>query len=408
MKAPSIENMSLWSQTVYNLEPNSRRLFDEIMQMLGRIEPMRSNNNYKRVWLSEERGSVSDMRFDDMEEAMDYFEVDSEADLQKAFLEQYPDDRCWFMLESLSNEDCRILKLKYLSICIYNEVPDHVDDMPHNLVDFLQWVKDALSVAIMQAEKETYLDTVDKELPYHLRYGTISRKELYNRRPDCREHRLKDLTSEEIERFIQTLGQEGDGYVPEGEIKDMTFNLYFDYASRAFDAAGYDIKGMTPYEQFRRYGEDFGGHILERLPHDTTEGFLYYYDDKHHMGGHPWGLVRGSSRTRIFLWPRLTEEGFYFNFSGNEIFMAYELVKMYLALKDSGMPIRFSGCKEDIIKYLRQDDLIGIVPAYEIALYRQHEFPDQEVEDFMHYYPDEDKDIADLIQWQPIMPLVLK
>ncbi len=408
MKAPSIENMSLWSQTVYNLEPSSLRLFDEITLLLGRIEPMRSNNNYKRVWLSEERGSVSDMRFDDIEEAMDFFEVENKADLQKAFLEQYPDDRYWFMLESLSNEDCRILKLKYLAICIYNEVPDHVDNTPHDLTDFLQWVKTALSGAIMQAEKGKYLETVEKELPYHLRYGTISRKELYDRRPGCREHRLKDLTSEEIERFIQLLEQEGEGYIPEGRIKDMTFNMYFDFASKAFAAAGYDINGMTPYEQFRRYGEDFGGHILENIPHDTPEGFLYYYDDKHHMGGHPWGLVRGSSRTRIFLWPRQTEEGVYFSFSGNEIFMAYELVKMYLALKGSGMPIRFSGCKEDIIQYLRQDDLIGIVPAYEIALYRQHEFPDQAVEDFMHFYPDEDGDIADLIKWQPLMPLVLK
>lgn len=408
MKAPSIENMSLWNRTVYNLEPNSMQLFDEITLMLGRIEPMRSNNNYKRIWLSEEKGSISDMRFDDLEEAMDYFEVDNETDLQKTFLEQYPDDRYWFMLESLCNEDCRILKLKYLSICIYNEVPDHVDNTPHNLADFLQWVKGALSVAITQAANGKYLEIVEKELPCHLRYGTISRKELYERRPSYEEHRLKDLTSEEIERFIRLLEQEGNGYVPDDRIKDMTFNMYFDYASKAFAAAGYDIKGMTPYEQFRRYGEDFGGHILESLPHDTTEGFLYYYDDKHHMGGHPWGLVRGSSRTRIFLWPQQTEEGFYFSFSGNEVFMAYDMVKMYMALKNSGMPVRFSGCKEDIIRYLRRDDFIGIVPSFEMALYRQHEFPDREVEDFIHFYPDEDADIADLIEWQPIMPLVLK
>lgn len=54
MKAPSIENMSIWNETVYHLELNSMRLFDEIMEMLGRIEPMRSNSDYKRIWLSEE------------------------------------------------------------------------------------------------------------------------------------------------------------------------------------------------------------------------------------------------------------------------------------------------------------------------------------------------------------------
>lgn len=143
---------------------------------------------------------------------------------------------------------------------------------------------------------------------------------------------------------------------PRGRIKNMTFNMYFDYASKAFTAAGYDTNGMTPYEQFKRYGEDFGNHILEELPHDTHEGFMFHCDDKSHMGGHPWGLVRGSSRTRISLWPYLTDEGFYFGFGGNEVFMAYEMVKMYMALKDSGMPVRFCGSKKAIIKYLRQNE----------------------------------------------------
>lgn len=78
--------------------------------------------------------------------------------------------------------------------------------------------------------------------------------------------------------------------------------------------------------------------ISWKVSPDTPEGFLYYCDDSHHMGGHPWGLVRGSSRTRIYLWPHLTDDGFYFTFNGNEVFMAYEMVKMYLALKDNGIP----------------------------------------------------------------------
>lgn len=225
-------------------------------------------------------------------------------------------------------------------------------------------------------------------------------------RHNCRRGFLLDLCIASCGHGIHSVTV--NGIEGKGRIKDMTFDMYFDYASKAFNAAGYDTEGMTPYEQFNRYGEDFGGRIFENIPLDTTEGFLYYYDDKHHMGGHPWGLVRGSSRTRIYLWPYLTDEGFYFGFSGNEVFMAYEMVKMYMALKGSGMPVKFCGSKKSIIKYLRQDDLIGIVPSYEIALYRQREFPDQNIEDFMHFYPDEDGDIADAIEWQPIMPVILE
>lgn len=398
----------MWNETVYNLEPNSMRLFNKIMEMLRKVKPMRSYNNYVRIWVSEERGTIADMRFSDIEEAMDYFEVEDKKDLTKAFLEQYPDERYWFMLESLHNDDARILRLNNFTICIYTARLERVNKTEHDYSLYLQWVMDALIRIFKQVENGKYLENVEKGLPYNLRYGIISRKELYERRPSYKVSILKDLTNEEIDGFIQTIEEEGENYIPEGRIKSMTFNMYFDYASKAFKAAGYDTKGMTPYEQFNRYGEDFGGRILENLPHDTTEGFLYYYDDKHHMGGHPWGLVRGSSRTRIYLWPHLTDEGFYFGFSGNEVFMAYEMVKMYMTLKSSGMPIQFCGSKKSIIKYLRQDDLIGIVPSYEIALCRQREFPNQDVEDFMHFYPDEDEDIADAIEWQPIMPIILE
>ena len=106
MKAPRIENMLMWNETVYHLEPNSMRLFNEIMEMLGRIEPMQRNSDYKRIWLSEKRGTVADMHFDDIEDAMEYFEADNESDLNSKFLERYPDEKSWFLLESLHNEEC--------------------------------------------------------------------------------------------------------------------------------------------------------------------------------------------------------------------------------------------------------------------------------------------------------------
>ena len=136
MKAPSIENMSMWNESVYNLEPNSLQLFDEIMEMLGRIEPMRSNGDYKRIWLSEERGAVADI----------------ESDLNSKFLERYPDEKSWFLLESLHNEECRVLKLRHFTICIYNGIPDHADKTEYEYTDLLQWIKDALSAALTQAE----------------------------------------------------------------------------------------------------------------------------------------------------------------------------------------------------------------------------------------------------------------
>lgn len=217
MKAPSVENISIWNETVYNLEPNSMRLFNEITQMLGQIEPMQNNNNYKRMWLSVERGTVEDMRFDDLDEAMDYFEVENEADLKKKFLEWYPDEKYWFMLEALHNENCRILRLKRFTICICNEIPDYINSTEYEYVRLLEWIKEALAITLNQAKQGRYLEIVEKELPRNLRYGTISRKELYKRRPTCKESILKDLTDEEIKRFIETIEKEDNDYIPEGK-----------------------------------------------------------------------------------------------------------------------------------------------------------------------------------------------
>lgn len=72
-------------------------------------------NNYVRIWVSEERGTVADMRFSDLEEAMDFFEVDNEKDLNKAFLEWYPDEKYWFMLEAL----CIKIGLYFHAECPY-------------------------------------------------------------------------------------------------------------------------------------------------------------------------------------------------------------------------------------------------------------------------------------------------
>ena len=145
MKAPSVENISMWNETVYNLESNSMQLFNEITEMLRNVKPMRSYNDYVRIWVPEERGTISDMQFGDLEDAMDYFEVDNEENLNNAFLNQYPDEKYWFMIESMYNEDGRILRLRHFTICIYNEMPEHIDKTEHDYLSYLQWVKDALS-----------------------------------------------------------------------------------------------------------------------------------------------------------------------------------------------------------------------------------------------------------------------
>ena len=219
-------------------------------------------------------------------------------------------------------------------------------------------------------------------------------------------HVLKDLTQAEIDRFISIVETEGDDYIPVKRLRNVTFNKYLQYASYAFQGAGFDVTGKTPFEQFERYGEDFGGHVLRDLNMDSYSDFLRYFNDEFRMDGHPWGLRRGSSRTRIMLIPKRDEDGWYFIFSGNPNWNVYEMVKMYLALKDCGCPVRFV-MGQETIRYLREEDLVGIVPAERICAYCQSSFPGMEVNDFRHL--DEScEELQKQIEWLPFDILKLK
>lgn len=219
-------------------------------------------------------------------------------------------------------------------------------------------------------------------------------------------HVLKDLTQAEIDRFISIVETEGDDYIPVKRLRNVTFNQYLQYASYAFQGAGFDVTGKTPFEQFERYGEDFGGHVLRDLNMDSYSDFLRYFNDEFRMDGHPWGLRRGSSRTRIMLIPKRDEDGWYFIFSGNPNWNVYEMVKMYLALKDCGCPVRFV-MGQETIRYLREEDLVGIVPAERICAYCQSSFPGMEVNDFRHL--DEScEELQKQIEWLPFDILKLK
>ncbi len=406
LKAPRILNFTFWRREFYKLDAKSIEIFNEILVLLEKIELMRETNNYREIWLSAERGTLADMNFSDDDDACDYFDIDDKSKLQAAFEERYPDEKYWFLLQSAYNEDGKVIRIKETSIYQLNYKRDNEEYEELDLSEILTWIKDSLITTFDNADK--YCETAEKEIPFENRFGTICRKDLYEKKPSYREFRLKNLTDAEIEEFIKTVEPEGLDYIPQNKIKNMTFNKYFEYAVKAFKAAGYEIVDGTLYEQFRKYGEDFGGQLLDKMDYDSPQDFLWFCDEKNHLGGHPWGLLRGSSRTRVMLWPKETEDGFYFDLFGNEIFMAYEIIKMYMALKNSGFPVKLSYERERLFKYLRQEDLIGIVPYYKLALYCYANFPDEDIEEFMHYHSDEDKAIFDSITWQPIKPLVFR
>lgn len=162
----------------------------------------------------------------------------------------------------------------------------------------------------------------------------------------------------------------------------------------------------TLLEQFVMHGEDFGVWNFKGIDLDSPDDFYKFLKERPSGGGHPWGLRRGTSRSRIMLHPRVDENGYYFTYSGNPNWNVYEMVKMYLPLKEAGLPVVFL-CPEDTIDYLREQDKIGFVPDDELTVYQQSEF-NERIDDFYHYDPKAHEAINGLIEWYPEKLVQLK
>ncbi len=403
MPVNRIHNMTWHNETYYFLDAKSMVLFNEIFALFERVMPF-GQNNARKVWFKVKRGNYTECGYENDEEACYYMDVEDPAKLQEAYEELYPRTEYWFQLRSYDNDGCRMLTINSLHIIVDPERKKGEFDIDTDLSEWLTWMKNGLVEILKECEEGTYNIRIAEELPYTLRYGIISRRALWDHRPEYREFRLKDLTEAEKEAFISLIKQNLDCKVPTARIKNMTFNKYFEYASAAFTNAGFDVAGMTPYEQFRRYGEDFGGHILEKLDHDSPDHFLRFYNREWDYAGHPWGLMRGSSRSRIMLYPErdndCNENEFYFRFGADPVWSPYEIVKMYTALYEKGLPIVFSFPKE-MMDYLREEDFVGFVTENDLCVYRQGSFR-QRINDFYHFDPVADAPIKDIAQWQAV------
>ena len=180
----------------------------------------------------------------------------------------------------------------------------------------------------------------------------------------------------------------------------MTFNKYFAMAYECFKSLGFDVDNDI-FRTFERYGEDFGGRLFDEIDFDSEQDFDDVYSErKVGGGGHPWGILRGSSRTRIMLYPMKTENGYIFRLAGNPNWSIRDIVKSYITLKKINAPVFFNNTAETTA-YLKEEDLVGFVPITRVPVYCQSEF-NEKVNDFRQYWESAYNKIKDLIAWQEI------
>lgn len=397
MEAIEVKCRTFFNEEIKSLDVGSMRVYDEIMKAVSKVEA--SEFDATSLWLTAQRGSYDEYK----KHGGRGRSIKSKRD----FLKFFPNETIWFRFGVVENENVKFLSLDGWNFMLSADSKGD-DRCGEDCTELLEWIRERVEEAIQELKEGTYNEKVARELPYQYRIGTIARKPYWDAFPDRRENAYEGVSAEERKRFLELVSQEGKENIPENCIKEMTFAKYFEMVFPCYMAMEKESLG-TVQETFFRFAEDFGGRVLEsEIDYNSVKDFDLFYDGAFGFcGGHPWGIWRGSSRVRIMLYPERTENGYYFKFAGNPNWNIRGIIKCYLALKDTGAPIVFPYPK-DTIKYMKEEDVVGIVPCDSLPVYCQLMFPNQKVNDFRHYDEGRDKKIFDLIRWQPIAEVKLR
>ena len=375
------------------ISKGSLRLLDEILDLLSQIDGPK--DEMRHLWLTAEREPFAEY----MQREDRYEQIKTEED----YVEEYPYQTIWIPVSGMRYKKERYLSVYNLWFQIEQETTSRTE---RDFSEILTWVKEGVQNAINELKAGTYNEKVRRELPYTLRDGTIRRSDYWAVHPKDKERELEGLTAEEITAFIESAEKYKNE--PTEVIPKMTFAKYFELAKICYKRIGYDMR-QSDRETFFAHAEDFGSRLFEgEGEYDSPKYFDDFYEGIiAHMGGHPWGIIRGSSRSRIGLFPIKKEEGYCVRLTGNPNWNVSQLVLCFLALKEAKIPFCLSFTK-DVIRYLKEEDDIGLVTELEMPIYCQLRFPDQRINDFRHYNPKIDAAIFDKISWLPIEEVKLR
>jgi hypothetical protein len=199
-----------------------------------------------------------------------------------------------------------------------------------------------------------------------------------------------------------------------GVVASMTATDYFNYCRIAYLAGKRPDETVAESWTGRKMYEHFadGRHdgLLDIDPESPQE-FADWIDGNHPKkgsGGHPWEIKRGGNTTHIDLMvyrpSHFVKAGFKIELRAGAIHRMAEMIRMFLALHEAGLPISVSN-PEGVRKRLLALDNIGIVPAYAPLHRANQQFAvADEVFDVMHY--DElgryKRRAAPFITWKPL------
>ena len=168
---------------------------------------------------------------------------------------------------------------------------------------------------------------------------------------------------------------------------------------------GYDIGSMTPKEQYFRFADGRDGGLSE-INENSSEEFVKWLNGSEWHGSHPWEVCRGGNSTHISLYVYCDNCGFYLGLAGSSYSRSTEIIKFYLALFRSGIPVVIYDGKK-LTERVMGTEKIGVVPQGITPKYCHSYFPGEDIISFINLPYENTEKVAQKCVWQDIREIKL-
>lgn len=418
---------------------------DPLFAALADLAPLEKNDEAKALWIEVPRGMIEN--YDSYEDLLEWGEVESYAEYENMWHEDYPDETCWYELVIVESFD-RDGKLRFRAVAFgdktiisadMDEDPNgdeffRAEDQAVELCSFLTFLAED---AMEKVRNGTYNDRINTELPYQFRTGVVRRSVVWEKEPEWKEKSLEGLTPETFTAFKDLMASGMNDELKIGRLESMTANDFFRACAIGYKACGYKGTELSPSEQYYMHadgrdeglsGRGYGLNAGSGIDFDDPAAWEEWYFDAKRGGGHPWEVVRGGNSTHVDLYvahdrnnidwkeragkiskdeAEAHSRGFYYIVRG--LHRAVEAVNFYTGLSAAGLPVILSDAKEILARF-EMTDYIGIVPHNVIPKYCEGMFPAKygRVVDFIHVYDEEIQEFGNQIIWLPMEQAKLK
>jgi hypothetical protein len=233
----------------------------------------------------------------------------------------------------------------------------------------------AEAAAFIRTDPDGYRAKVEEGLPLIRRFGRILRKDLWEimgekaARPDV------GLGPELVSKFAELAEFQKN---PEEwmYLKEITADEYFRFCGICYDTTYYfgeEHDDLTPREKYWRMADGRHGGLLDIMG-DSPGEFTWWYRSGGASAAHPWEICRANREGPILLEIERADWGWKVVLGSSATVRTEETVRMAVALFIKGIPFVMPAV-HDILRMLRGEDFVGIVPAGVDPRYSHHHFP---------------------------------